>query len=159
MAEAYIVGAVRTAAGRKRGRLAKQHPIDLGAEILDELLRRTQADPALIEDVIFGCVNQVGSQGTNIARNAILSSGMPGVRSRNNHRPPMRIFAAGAPLRRPGRSLRCARCRNRRRRRDHEPRTDRRQCDRRPQARLRQSLRKRNEAPLPRREVQSVRGG
>lgn len=77
MAEAYIVGAVRTAAGRKRGKLSKQHPIDLGAEILDELMRRTGADPSLIEDVVFGCVNQVGSQGTNIARNAVLSSSLP----------------------------------------------------------------------------------
>ncbi len=77
MAEAFIVGAVRTAAGRKRGKLAKQHPIDLGAKILDELIARTGADPALVEDVVFGCVNQVGSQGTNIARNAVLSSSLP----------------------------------------------------------------------------------
>ncbi|MDG2303172.1 MAG: acetyl-CoA C-acyltransferase [Candidatus Binatia bacterium] len=77
MAEAFIVGAVRTAAGRKRGKLAKQHPIDLGAKILDELIARTGADANLVEDVVFGCVNQVGSQGTNIARNAVLSSSLP----------------------------------------------------------------------------------
>lgn len=77
MAEAFIVGAVRTAAGRKRGKLSKQHPIDLGAMILDEIVNRTGVDPNLVEDVIFGCVNQVGSQGTNIARNAVLSSSLP----------------------------------------------------------------------------------
>ena len=77
MSTAYIVGAVRTAAGRKKGSLSGWHPIDLGGFILDELLRRTGANPALIEDVIFGCVNQVGAQGTNIARNAVLSSSLP----------------------------------------------------------------------------------
>lgn len=77
MAEAYIVGAVRTAGGRRRGKLSGHHPIDLGAEILDELLQRTGTDPNVIEDVVFGCVNQVGSQGTNIARNCVLSSSLP----------------------------------------------------------------------------------
>ncbi len=77
MAEAFIVGAVRTAGGRRRGKLSGHHPIDLGAEILDELIQRTDTDPNLIEDVVFGCVNQVGAQGTNIARNAVLSSSLP----------------------------------------------------------------------------------
>jgi acetyl-CoA C-acetyltransferase len=77
MAEAFIVGAVRTAGGRRRGKLSAHHPIDLGAEILDELIHRTGTDPALVEDVIFGCVNQVGAQGTNVARNAVLSSSLP----------------------------------------------------------------------------------
>ena len=77
MAEAFIVGAVRTAAGRKRGKLSKQHPIDLGAKILDEIVSRTGVDPDVVEDVVFGCVNQVGSQGTNIARNCVLSSSLP----------------------------------------------------------------------------------
>jgi len=76
-AEAFIVGAVRTAAGKRRGALSRWHPIDLGAAVLNELLDRTGVDPALIEDVIFGCVNQVGAQGTNIARNAVLSSRLP----------------------------------------------------------------------------------
>ena len=77
MEQAYIVGAVRTAAGRRGGKLSSWHPIDLGAAVLDEILARTGADPALIEDVIFGCVNQVGAQATNIARNAVLSSRLP----------------------------------------------------------------------------------
>jgi acetyl-CoA C-acetyltransferase len=77
MEQAYIVGAVRTAAGRRGGKLSGWHPIDLGAAVLDEIVARTKIDPALVEDVIFGCVNQVGSQGTNIARNAVLSSKLP----------------------------------------------------------------------------------
>lgn len=77
MEQAYIVGAVRTAAGRRGGKLSAWHPIDLGAAVLDEIVSRTNVDPELVEDVIFGCVNQVGSQGTNIARNAVLSSKLP----------------------------------------------------------------------------------
>ena len=67
MAEAFIVGAVRTAAGRRRGKLAKQHPIDLGAAILDELMERTGADPELIEDVVFGCGAQQAQWAPNRA--------------------------------------------------------------------------------------------
>jgi acetyl-CoA acetyltransferase family protein len=77
MPQAFIVGAVRTAGGRRRGSLSRTHPIDLGALVLDEIVRRTDIDPVAIEDVIFGCVNQVGAQGTNIARNAVLSSSLP----------------------------------------------------------------------------------
>ncbi len=77
MAEAYIVGAVRTAGGRKGGRLAGWHPADLAAEVLNALLDRTGADPALVEDVIMGCVSQVGEQAGNVARNAILASRLP----------------------------------------------------------------------------------
>jgi acetyl-CoA acetyltransferase family protein len=77
MGSAFIVGAVRTAGGRRNGRLKDWHPIDLGARVLDELVLRTGVDPALIEDVIFGCVDQVGAQAANIARNAVLSSKLP----------------------------------------------------------------------------------
>ena len=77
MAEAYIVAATRTAGGRKGGKLAGWHPADLAGSVLDALLDRTGADPALIEDVIMGCVMQVGEQSTNIARNAILASRLP----------------------------------------------------------------------------------
>ena len=77
MPEAFIAGAVRTAGGRKNGKLKNWHPIDLGAFVLDELIARTGADPALIEDVIFGCVDQVGAQSANIARNAVLASHLP----------------------------------------------------------------------------------
>lgn len=77
MAEAYIVAATRTAGGRKGGRVRGWHPSDLGGEVLNELLNRTGVDPAVIEDVVMGCVMQVGEQSTNIARNAVLSSRLP----------------------------------------------------------------------------------
>ena len=77
MAQAYIVAAVRTAGGRRGGRLAGWHPVDLAAQVLDELVRRTGLDPALVEDVIMGCVSQVGEQSTNVARNAVLASSLP----------------------------------------------------------------------------------
>ncbi len=77
MAEAYIVAAARTAGGRKGGRLAGWHPADLAAQVLDALIERTGADPALVEDVIMGCVGQAGEQSTNIARNAVLASKLP----------------------------------------------------------------------------------
>ena len=77
MGEAYIVAAARTAGGRKGGRLSGWHPADLAGEVLNSLLDRAQADPALIDDVILGCVSQVGEQGSNVARNAVLSSRLP----------------------------------------------------------------------------------
>ena len=77
MGEAYIVAAARTAGGRKGGRLAGWHPADLAGAILDALVDRSGIDPALIEDVILGCVGQVGEQGINIARNAVLASRLP----------------------------------------------------------------------------------
>ena len=77
MGEAYIVGAVRTAAGKRRGKLAAWHPIDLGGKVLAEVVERTGIDAEIIDDVIFGCVDQVGAQSANIARNAILAGGLP----------------------------------------------------------------------------------
>ena len=77
MAEAYIVAAARTAGGRKGGRLREWHPADLAGVVLNELVDRTGVDPAAVEDVVMGCVMQVGEQSTNIARNAILASKLP----------------------------------------------------------------------------------
>lgn len=77
MTEAYIVAATRTAGGRKGGQLSGWHPADLAAQVIDELLRRTGADPARVDDVIMGCVSQIGEQSTNIARNAVLASSLP----------------------------------------------------------------------------------
>jgi len=77
MAEAYIVAAARTAGGRRGGRLAGWHPVDLAAQVLDALVQRAKADPALVEDVIMGCVMQVGEQAANVARNAVLASTLP----------------------------------------------------------------------------------
>jgi acetyl-CoA C-acetyltransferase len=77
MAEAYIVAATRTAGGRKGGRLAGWHPADLAAAVLDSLVERSGAAPDQVEDVIMGCVMQAGEQSNNIARNAIMASGLP----------------------------------------------------------------------------------
>jgi len=77
MSEAFIVAACRTAGGRRNGRLSRWHPVDLAAQVLNELVRRSHADPALVDDVIMGCVSQVGEQSTNVARNAVLAAGLP----------------------------------------------------------------------------------
>lgn len=77
MAQAYIVSALRTAGGRKGGRLAHWHPADLAAEVIDGLVRRTAIAPEAIDDVVLGCVGQIGEQAFNIARNAVLASGLP----------------------------------------------------------------------------------
>lgn len=74
MPNAYIVGAVRTAGGKKKGRLSKWHPIALGAAVLDALVERTGIDASQIDDVIVGCVSQVGAQAGNIGRNMVLAS-------------------------------------------------------------------------------------
>jgi acetyl-CoA C-acetyltransferase len=77
MAEAYIVAAVRTAGGRRGGRLSGWHPADLAAQVIDALVDRTNADPALVDDVIMGCVLQAGEQSGCIGRMAVLASKLP----------------------------------------------------------------------------------
>jgi acetyl-CoA C-acetyltransferase len=77
MAEAFIVEAVRTAGGRRNGRLAGWHPVDLAGEVLNAILQRTGLDPRAIDDVILGCVTQAGEQSFAFARNAVLASGLP----------------------------------------------------------------------------------
>jgi acetyl-CoA C-acetyltransferase len=77
VAEAYIVGAVRTPVGKRNGGLAGVHSVDLAAHVLAELVRRTGVDPEAVDDVIMGCVSQVGPQTMDIARNAWLSAGLP----------------------------------------------------------------------------------
>ena len=77
MAEAFIVAATRTAAGRRGGRLSGWHPADLAAQVINALVDRTGADPAMVEDVLMGCVSQIGEQSTNIGRNAVLASRLP----------------------------------------------------------------------------------
>ena len=74
---AYIVSAVRTAGGKKNGKLSGWHPADLGAEVLNELVNQTGINPEDIDDVIFGCVDQVGAQSGNLARNSVLASCLP----------------------------------------------------------------------------------
>ncbi|MFA6117963.1 MAG: acetyl-CoA C-acetyltransferase [Sphingomonas sp.] len=77
MAEAYIVEAVRTASGRRKGALSGLHPADMGGMILDALVARSGIDPAAIEDVIVGCVSQAGEQAFAFGRNLVLASGLP----------------------------------------------------------------------------------
>jgi acetyl-CoA acyltransferase len=77
MPTAVIVDAVRTATGRRNGQLKDWHPVDLAAETLRVLVARNDLDPALVEDVIMGCVMQVGEQGLNVGRNAALAAGFP----------------------------------------------------------------------------------
>src|SRR3954465_10588035 len=77
MPEAYIVDAVRTPVGKKKGGLADEHPADLGAHVLLEIVDRTGIDPAAVEDVVFGCLDQIGPQAGDIARTAWLAAGLP----------------------------------------------------------------------------------
>src|SRR5215468_8758801 len=77
MRDVVIVEAVRTPIGRRNGALKDVHPVVLAAMSLRELMRRAGIEAALVEDVVMGCVSQVGEQGINIARNAVLQAGFP----------------------------------------------------------------------------------
>ena len=77
MADAYIVEAVRTAGGKRNGKLAGWHPADMAGEVLNAIVDRTGIDPAAIEDVVLGCVTQGGEQSFAMARNAVLASKLP----------------------------------------------------------------------------------
>ena len=77
MHDAVIVEAVRTPVGKRNGGLATVHPVDLSALVLNELVRRTGVGPELVDDVIWGCVSQIGDQSSNIARFAALAAGWP----------------------------------------------------------------------------------
>ncbi len=77
MPTAVIVDAVRTPGGKRNGKLSGWHPADLAAEVLKALAERNKLDPALVDDVIMGCVMQVGAQSLNVGRNAVLAAGWP----------------------------------------------------------------------------------
>ena len=77
MPSAVIVDAVRTPLGRRNGKLKDWHPVDLAAHTLEALVARNDLDPAVIDDVIMGCVSQVGDQAVNVGRNAALAAGFP----------------------------------------------------------------------------------
>ena len=77
MATAVLVDAVRTAGGKRFGQLSGWHSADLAAEVLKALAERNDLDPALVDDVVMGCVMQVGNQGINVGRNAVLAAGWP----------------------------------------------------------------------------------
>lgn len=77
MTTAVIVDAIRSPLGKRNGRMKNWHPVDLAAEMMSKLVERTGLDPATIDDVVMGCVMQVGEQGLNVARNAVLAAGWP----------------------------------------------------------------------------------
>jgi acetyl-CoA acyltransferase len=77
MPNAVIVDAIRTPLGRRNGKLKDWHPVDLAAETLNALIDRTGIDPGIVDDVVMGCVMQVGEQAVNVARNAVLAAGWP----------------------------------------------------------------------------------
>lgn len=77
MQNAVIVDILRTPLGKRNGRLKEWHPVDLAGTVLKALVERNDIDPALIDDVIMGCVMQVGEQSLNVARNAVLAAGLP----------------------------------------------------------------------------------
>jgi acetyl-CoA acyltransferase len=77
MTEAVIVDAIRTPGGKRNGKLKDWHPVDLAAHVLKTLQQRNDLDPALVDDVVMGCVMQVGQQSLNIGRNAVLAAGWP----------------------------------------------------------------------------------
>jgi acetyl-CoA acyltransferase len=77
MRDAVIVGAVRTPVGRRKGGLSHIHPVDLSGHVLAALAERTGLDPADVDDVVWGCVSQVGEQSWNVGRSAVLAAGWP----------------------------------------------------------------------------------
>jgi acetyl-CoA acyltransferase len=77
MRSAVIVDVIRTAGGKRGGSLSGWHPVDLAGEVLAALVERNNLDPALVDDVIMGCVMQAGAQALNIGRNAVLAAGFP----------------------------------------------------------------------------------
>jgi acetyl-CoA C-acetyltransferase len=77
LAEAYIIEALRTAGGKRGGALKDWHPVSMGAAVLDALVARTGIDPAAIDDVIVGCVSQIGEQSFHVGRNMVLASSLP----------------------------------------------------------------------------------
>src|SRR5579875_2960431 len=77
MRETVIVEAVRTPVGKRNGGLSAMHAADLSAVVLNELVERTGIDPKVVDDVVWGCVSQVGDQSSNIGRYAVLAAGWP----------------------------------------------------------------------------------
>ena len=121
MTDAVIVDAVRTPGGKRNGKFRNWHAADLGSEPLKALVERNDLDPGLVDDVIMGCVMQVGEQSLNVGRNAVLAAGYPRVGPGHHHRPPVRLVPAGPPFRGPGGHRRGLRHRHRRRGRGHDP--------------------------------------
>ena len=124
MTDAVIVDAVRTAGGKRNGKLRNWHAADLASEPLKALVERNDLDPALVDDVIMGCVMQVGRAGAQRGSQRGTGRRLPRVGARHHRRPPVRFLSAGPPLRRPGRHRRRLRRGHRRRCRGHDPHPD-----------------------------------
>ena len=125
MRDAVIVAAVRTPVGKRNGALATVHPVDLSAHVLNALAERAGlADPAEVDDVIWGCVSQVGEQTFDIARNAVLAAGWPQSRAGRHGRQAVRFQPAVGALRRRRPDQRPVRPGGRGRRRVDEPGAD-----------------------------------
>ena len=127
MTDVVIVEAVRTPMGRgnqRNGDLRDVHPVLLAAHVLREVTSRAAIDPAMVGDVIFGCVSQTGEQAVNIARQAMLAAGFPDRGAGDDGRPAVRLVAAGDPLRGESHPVGCVRHHDRRGGREHEPRAD-----------------------------------
>src|SRR5579875_4044176 len=77
MRDAVVVDAVRTPVGRRKGAYSETHPVDLSGHVLGALAQRSGIDPAVVDDVVWGCVSQVGEQTFDIARTAVLAAGWP----------------------------------------------------------------------------------
>jgi acetyl-CoA acyltransferase len=77
MREAVIAEAVRSPVGKRNGSLAEVHPVDLSADVLNALLQRASIGPDVVDDVIWGCVSQIGDQSSNVGRFAVLAAGWP----------------------------------------------------------------------------------
>ena len=97
MATAVIVDAVRTAGGKRNGKLSGWHPADLAGEVLKALVERNDLDPALIDDVIMGCVMQVGQPGPQHRPQRRARRRLPRVGARHHRRPPVRLVASRRP--------------------------------------------------------------
>ena len=101
-----IIDAVRTPLGKRNGLLRDWHPVDLAAETLKAVVERNGIDPGVVDDVVMGCVMQVGEQAINVARNAVLAAGWPETVPGTTVRSAVRLQPAGSSLRRPGRPRR-----------------------------------------------------
>ena len=121
MAEAYIVDALRSPTGKRRGRLASIHGSDLGAHVLKTLVQRNAIPAEDYDDVMWGCLDTIGPLSGDIARTCWLAAGLPQNVPRGHHRPPMRFVPAGRPLCGASSDVRDCRCGCRGRRADNEP--------------------------------------
>ncbi len=105
MRETVIVEAVRTPVGKRNGGLSGFHAADLSALVLNALVERAGISPDIVDDVVWGCVSQVGDQSSNIGRYSVLAAGWPRTHPGDHGQPGVRIEPAGTGFRGPGRHV------------------------------------------------------